>query len=129
MTDLNERPQRPGFFSGLGRAMGRPPMQAWNLTVIAAEQVTPRMRRVSFAASDLAAQAWRPGQDLVLMLPQPDGSHARRHYTIRNVDKAAGRIDIDFVLHGDSPAVRWAKSARNGDAIIAPSPRACFGAG
>jgi NADPH-dependent ferric siderophore reductase len=123
MTDLNERPQRPGFLAGLGRAMGRPPMQAWNLTVIGADKVTPRMRRVSFAASDLAAQAWRPGQDLVLMLPQPDGSHARRHYTIRNVDKASGRIDIDFVLHGDSPAGRWARGAERSQAIEAHGPR------
>jgi NADPH-dependent ferric siderophore reductase len=91
--------------------------------VIGAEQVTPRMQRVSFAASDLAAQAWRPGQDLVLMLPQPDGSHARRHYTIRDVDKAAGRIDIDFVLHGDSPAGRFARGAERSQAIEAHGPR------
>ena len=123
MTDLNERPPRPAFLAGIGRAMGRPPMQAWNLTVIGAEQVTPRMQRVSFAASDLAAQAWRPGQDLVLMLPQPDGSHARRHYTIRDVDKAAGRIDIDFVLHGDSPAGRFARGAERSQAIEAHGPR------
>jgi len=78
---------------------------------------------VSFAASDLAAQAWRPGQDLVLMLPQADGSLARRHYTIRDIDKAAGRVDIDFVLHGDSPAGRWARGAERSQAIEAHGPR------
>jgi NADPH-dependent ferric siderophore reductase len=123
MTDLNERPRRGGFPFGLDGMMRRPPMQAWNLTVIGRAQVTPRMLRVSFAAADLAAQTWRPGQDLVLSLPQRDGSMARRHYTIRDIDRATGRVDIDFVLHGDSPAGRWARAAERGHAIEAQGPR------
>jgi NADPH-dependent ferric siderophore reductase len=123
MTDLNERPHRPGFLSGLGRAMGRPPLRAWNLTVVGSTQVTPRMLRVTFAAPVLAAEPWRPGQDLVLSLPQADGSMARRHYTIRDIDPATGEVDIDFVLHDDSPAGRWAQAAARGSAIEAQGPR------
>ncbi len=123
MSDLNERPARSGFPFGLGAVMRRPPLRAWNLTVIGAAQVTPRMLRVSFAASALAAEAWRPGQDLVLSLPQAGGALARRHYTIRDVDRPSGRVDIDFVLHGDSPAGRWARAARLGEAIEAHGPR------
>jgi NADPH-dependent ferric siderophore reductase len=123
MTDLNERPHRPGFLAGLGRAMGRPPLRAWNLTVAGSTQVTPRMLRVTFAAPALAAEPWRPGQDLVLSLPQEDGSMARRHYTIRDIDPATGEVDIDFVLHGDSPAGRWARAAQRSSAVEAQGPR------
>jgi NADPH-dependent ferric siderophore reductase len=103
--------------------LGRPPLPSWSLTVATSEAVTPRMRRVSLVGDDLEAMMWRPGQDLVLGIPQEAGEVARRHYTIRRFDAAEQRIDIDFVLHGDSPAVRWAKSARNGDAITANGPR------
>ncbi|HEX4196060.1 MAG TPA: siderophore-interacting protein [Caulobacteraceae bacterium] len=123
MSDVSEPFRRPGLPFGLGAIMGRPPMRAWSLVVTGRTQVTPRMLRVSFSAPDLAAQPWRPGQDLVIQLPQPDGSVARRHYTIRDVDRAAGRIDIDFVLHGSSPAGDWARAARGGEVIEAHGPR------
>jgi NADPH-dependent ferric siderophore reductase len=123
MTDLNERPRRPGLLFGLAGVMRRPPLRAWNLTVVGRAQVTPRMLRVSFAAPALAVEPWRPGQDLVLSLPQKDGSMARRHYTIRDIDPATGRVDIDFVLHGDSPAGRWARAAERSHAIEAQGPR------
>lgn len=123
MTDLNERPRRSGFPFGLDAVMRRPPLRTWNLTVVGRAQVTPRMLRVSFAAPALAAEPWRPGQDLVLSMPQTDGSMARRHYTIRDIDPATGEVDVDFVLHGDSPAGRWARAAERSFAIEAQGPR------
>ena len=122
MSSLNDQASRPGLPFGLG-AMLRPPLRSWTLVVNGRLQITPRMLRVSFAAADLADQPWKRGQDLVLSLPQPDGSMARRHYTIRDVDRAAGRVDIDFVLHGDSPANNWARSAKTGDRLEAQGPR------
>jgi NADPH-dependent ferric siderophore reductase len=122
MSSLNEQASRRGLPFGLG-AMLRPPLRSWTLVVNGRRQITPRMLRVSFAAAELADQAWKPGQDLVLSLPQPDGATARRHYTIRDVDRAAGRVDIDFVLHGDSPANNWARSAKTGDRLEAQGPR------
>ena len=124
MTDLNDQPRPSRLPFGLDAMMrGRPPLRALNLTVVGSTQLTPRLLRVTFAAPALAAQPWRPGQDLVLSLPQRDGSTARRHYTIRDVDPATGQLDIDFVLHGDSPAGRWARAAERSDAIEAQGPR------
>lgn len=100
----------------------RQPMPIWDLTVIEAADVTPRMRRVTFGGA-LDAFVWRPAQDLVLMLPQPGADPARRHYTIRSFDPATQRLAIDFVLHGDSPAVRWARVAKAGEVIQAQGPR------
>jgi NADPH-dependent ferric siderophore reductase len=99
-----------------------PSRPTWRLTVVGARDVTPRMREVSLVGDDLSAFSHRPGQDLVLSLPIAGGV-ARRHYTIRRHDAAEQRIDIQFVLHGASPATAWARTARLGDAIQAEGPR------
>jgi len=102
---------------------GRSPRPSWRLTVVAARNVTPRMRRVSLIGDDLGAFSHRPGQDLVLNVPGANGEISRRHYTIRSFDRDEQRLEIDFVLHGASPATRWATSAKLGDAILAEGPR------
>jgi NADPH-dependent ferric siderophore reductase len=103
-------------------AFRRQPPPIWDLTVVDAAQLTFRMRRVTVTGA-LAGFTWRPAQDFALMLPQPDGSTARRHYTIRAYDPATRRLDIDVVLHGASPAGDWARNARAGDTLQAAGPR------
>lgn len=100
----------------------RVPRPAWPLTVVGAKDLTPRMRRVSLIGEGLDLFAYRPGQDLVLTLPT-DGGVARRHYTIRRFDREELRLDIDFVMHGSSPATNWAHSVRIGDPLLAEGPR------
>jgi NADPH-dependent ferric siderophore reductase len=101
----------------------RPPLPRWSLTVVDAFDVTPLMRRVRLVGETLDAFTHRPGQDLVLNVPTADGAIARRHYTIRDFDPDEMLIDIDFVLHGDSPAVNWARAAQLDDTIEADGPR------
>jgi NADPH-dependent ferric siderophore reductase len=80
------------------------------------------MRRLTFAAGGLDGFDHRPGQDLVLMLDNPEGEPLRRHYTIR--DRDADSLTLDFVLHGHGgPAERWAIEARPGDRLDARGPR------
>jgi NADPH-dependent ferric siderophore reductase len=121
MADVAVPERRRGFPFGFG-LIGRPPLSAWRLEVIDQAAITPRMARVGFSGA-FKSMEWRPGQDLVLSLPQADGSTARRHYTIRGLDRAKGRLEIDFVLHGASPAGDWARAARPGQAIEAQGPR------
>ena len=94
----------------------------WRLTVVAAHDVTPRMRRVSLIGEELGQFRHRPGQDLAFSFPT-EGGYARRHYTIRRFDPAERRLDIDMVLHGDSPATRWARGVQLGDQVMAQGPR------
>jgi NADPH-dependent ferric siderophore reductase len=100
----------------------RPPLTRWPLTVVGAADITSRMRRVSLVGETLDRFEFKPGQDLVLNLPS-EGSQVRRHYTIRRFDRAETRLEIDFVLHGRSPATTWAKAAAIGDEITADGPR------
>ena len=96
----------------------------WSLRVVGASTVTPLMRRVQLTGEALDEFNPRPGQELVLHLPQASSEPARRHYTIRRFDRAAKLIDIDFVLHDHpTPGVRWAKEARPGDRLLANGPR------
>ena len=95
----------------------------WPLVVVAARDVTPRMRRVSLVGEALERFSWRPGQDLVFSLPQSGGGVARRHYTIRAFDPHELRLEVDVVLHGASPGARWAASAKIGDPVTAEGPR------
>jgi NADPH-dependent ferric siderophore reductase len=101
----------------------RTPLTRWPLTVVAAHDITPRMRRVSLIGETLEGFEHRPGQDLVLNLPDGAAGQARRHYTIRRFDAAETRLDIDFVLHGASPATHWARRAAIGDQLVAEGPR------
>lgn len=104
-------------------AFRRPPLPRWPLTVVSAFDVTPQMRRVSLVGETLDRFQFRPGQDLVLTLPDAHGAIARRHYTIRRFDAPEGRLDIDFVLHGRSPATDWARRVSLGDEVTAEGPR------
>lgn len=107
-------PRRPLF--------ARAPLPEWRLTLAEAHDITPHMRRLVFAADGLEGFDHQPGQDLVLMIPDPAGEPHRRHYTIR--DRDAERVVIDFVLHGHGgPGERWALEARPGDRLEARGPR------
>jgi NADPH-dependent ferric siderophore reductase len=104
-------------------AFQRRPLSRWPLTVVGAVNITPRMRRVSLVGEELEGFDYRPGQDLLLNLPDDNGGVARRHYTIRRFDALEGRLEIDFALHGAWPATNWARRAALGDTITAEGPR------
>jgi NADPH-dependent ferric siderophore reductase len=125
MTDTAPAPaaalQLPAEFLAMMKKRG---LRDWRLTVAAVEQLTPRMRRLSLGADDLGELQAKAGQDMLFMLPDGADGLARRHYTVRRVDRDARRIDVDVVLHGDStPGTRWALDARPGDGVLAFGPR------
>ena len=101
----------------------RPTLREWKFSVVEAFDVTPRMRRVALSADDIDELDYRPGQALVMQIPLPEGGTGRRDYTIRSFDKAAKRLEVDFVLHGDTPAPTWARNATAGDEIVTRGPR------
>lgn len=108
------------------------------ITVTAARNITPHMRRITFTGNDMARYQgdethvrllfppeglerpeWpTPGRNGRPVWPPLERRPAARVYTIRGFDVARGEIDIDFVLHGDhGVAGKWAASAEPGDMI------------
>jgi NADPH-dependent ferric siderophore reductase len=102
--------------------MDLPEPRPLTLTLRSREQVTPLVMRVVVAGDDLVGFQFAPGQDLMLAIPEGDATINRR-YTIRRGDHAVGTVDLDFVLHGDGPAARWATDAPVGSTIGAVGPR------
>ena len=112
-----------GHFPPQGQPRQRPPLRSWTFRVVDSFDVPPNMRRVVLTADDMDEFSYKPGQAVVLMIPMPNGETGRRDYTIRGMDRAAGTISIDFVLHGGTPAPTWARGAKPGDTIEARGPR------
>ena len=117
--------------------------------VIRVEQISPRMRRITFADDALEDFASAAADDHVklLFLPDreqnlpvldrpalptsgPDGfvfpqgvQAITRDYTPRRFDLKTCELVIEFVLHGDGPASEWAAQARPGEWIGIVGPR------
>ncbi len=96
---------------------------SWQLEVIGTDSPTPGMRRVTARLGGDEPLVPVPGQSLILVLPQTGAEPVARHYTIRSYDGPTRQLAIDVVLHGDSPANRWALGARAGDLFSAVGPR------
>lgn len=102
------------------------------LRVTSSSQLTPRMLRLVavIEREHLPLDPSCPNLVLRMSLPQEDDlartSGARppsRTYTIRRHEPRSNTVDIDVVLHGDGPFVRWAVAATPGDTIEVTGPR------
>jgi len=116
------------------------------LDVLRVERLTPHMQRVTLggaelrgfhsAAADDHVKLFFPNRDGELVLPMlgangvefPAGREPSpmRDYTPRRHDAARGELVVDFVLHGDGPACRWAAQAAPGQRLGAGGPRGSF---
>jgi NADPH-dependent ferric siderophore reductase len=106
------------------------------LEVLCVKRITPLMQRVTLGGDEI--HGIPEGPNLKLVIPPPgtrdpvwpvrgaDGKPAMpsghamvitRTYSLRRLDRAAGELDVDFVMHGDGVASNWAKQARPGDKI------------
>lgn len=100
-----------------------PGVLALTLTLSDAQMVTPATRRLRFVGDELAGLEASPGQDLMVEVPAEGHHFFRRRYTIRRLDRDAGWVDLDVVLHGDGPGARWAAAVQPGETVEAIGPR------
>jgi len=97
------------------------------LVVASVEDVTPHMRRIQLTGPSLEGFEYFAGQDLALAVVRDDGTIVRRRYTIRRFDAGGQLLDLEVVMHGDGPGIRWAQAARPGLSIEAIGPRGKIG--
>jgi NADPH-dependent ferric siderophore reductase len=100
-----------------------PEPRTWHLDVAAVQEITPRMRRVRLTSPALEAFEYLPGQDMALVFRRDDDPTVRRRYTIRGFDRGRRLLELEFVMHGDGPGMRWAQAAQPGTAIETVGPR------
>ncbi|MDT4905968.1 MAG: hypothetical protein QOH52_3984 [Pseudonocardiales bacterium] len=91
--------------------------------VVAAVDLTPRMRRITLRAESMRGIELRPAQDVELLLREPSGRRVKRRYTIRHARPDAGELDLDVLLHGSGPGSHWGATARPGDEVEFQGPR------
>ncbi|EAR49528.1 Siderophore-interacting protein [Oceanicola granulosus HTCC2516] len=119
-------------------------MRYRRITVTAAERITPKMARITFASGELEGFASpgfddhvrlffpRPGAALPVPevgargLDWPDPAPEHRDYTPRFYDPDTLELTVDFVLHDHGVASDWAAAARPGDEIGLAGPRGSF---
>lgn len=114
--------------------------------VVAAQRITPKMMRVvlstpdfegfkSLAYDDHVKLFFPPDNGELVMpvdgpngpempegIPRPEG----RDYTPRYFNAEKNQLAIDFVIHGDGIATRWAETAKPGKQIGVGGPRGSF---
>jgi NADPH-dependent ferric siderophore reductase len=90
-------------------------------TVTEVRALSPRMRRISLFAPEIAGQVWPLGCDIAVILSIGDGREVRRRYTVRAAH--ADTLDVDAVLHGHGPGSAWASSVGVGDRVTFFGPR------
>ena len=118
----------------------------FNVALARKVDLSAHMRRLTFAGPEIADMTTlAPDQRIKIFFPGADGRPPAlpttgdwykdykampmadrvpmRSYTIRQLRAAAGEIDIDFVLHGETgPASRWALRALPGDQLQMSAP-------
>ncbi len=109
----------------------RPPYSLSRVKVEQAVLVTPHMKRITIDGNAvIGPRPGLPAQWLKVFVPTADGqTSGGRAYTVRRFDPVSGKLDLDFVLHGDDGAISaWALGADAGDMfeVSAVHPRSGF---
>lgn len=94
-------------------------------TVVARQQVTPQMVRLTLAFHE--GSAWQTtglGDEFVHVdvdaeTLDADG-HSERHYTVSGL--VPGGIEMEIFLHGDGPGATWGRDAAVGDTVKISDP-------
>jgi NADPH-dependent ferric siderophore reductase len=106
------------------------------LEVLRVRRVTPLMHRVTLGGDEIRGIPEGPnlklvipprgtpnpvwpihGPDRKLAMPAGLPPPTTRTYSLRRLDRAAGELDVDFVMHGKGIASTWASEAQPGDKI------------
>lgn len=98
-----------------------------DLQVVRVESLSPKVKRVVFSGEDLADFNSASFDDHVkFMLDVGEAEPVRRDYTPRSFDATARELTLEFALHGDGPAARWAAQATPGQRATIAGPRGSF---
>ncbi|MBC5766770.1 siderophore-interacting protein [Ramlibacter sp. GTP1] len=89
--------------------------------------LTPNVRSITFGGDALHDFVSASFDDHVkVFIPDEGQEPIRRDYTPRHFDRDARELTIEFYLHADGPASRWAAAATVGDEIAVGGPRGSF---
>jgi len=95
--------------------------------VVRIDELTPHFRSVTFGGAALEGFTSLSFDDHVKFVLANGGANpVMRDYTPRRWDEAMRELTIEFALHGDGPAARWAARAAVGQRVTIAGPRGSF---
>ena len=97
-----------------------------DLHVARVQVLGPNLRSVTFTGEALDGFVSASFDDHVKLFLDADGQSVRRDYTPRRHDAAARELTLEFDLHADGPAARWAAAAQPGQRATIAGPRGSF---
>jgi NADPH-dependent ferric siderophore reductase len=98
-----------------------------DLQVVRVSTPSPHFRSITFGGESLADFVSASFDDHVKLILDTDGAEpVWRDYTPCRFDRAARELTIEFALHGDGPASRWAAQATPGQHATVAGPRGSF---
>ncbi|MFI0421075.1 siderophore-interacting protein [Spongiactinospora sp. 9N601] len=127
--------------AGSGNVRVPYPIGVRTTTIVARQELTPRMLRLTLGGPGLDGfHTYQADDHVKIVFPDADGTlrapvpndqqmldwphpmPPTRKYTIRRYDAAARELDLDFVLHDGGLASTWAEKAQVGDAVVVAGP-------
>ncbi len=98
-----------------------------DLQVLRVESLSPNVKRVIFTGDDLADFNSASFDDHIkFILDSGAAEPVWRDYTPRSFNAATSELALEFALHGDGPAARWAAQAAPGQRATIAGPRGSF---
>jgi len=95
-----------------------------DLTVIAKDNITPAMLRITLKGDDASDFVSLGADDHIkIFIPTSGGAPERRDYTPRRYDTSSRTVVIDFAIHEAGPATQWALNAKIGDVLSIGGPK------
>jgi NADPH-dependent ferric siderophore reductase len=88
--------------------------------VASIDLITPRMRLIRLAGSELRSLTWIPGQQV----RDPRGRSALRTYSVWSYQ--GDQLELCILDHGDGPGAHWARSLGKGDEVLFRKPEGAF---
>lgn len=127
--------------AGSGIARIGYPIGVRRTTVVATEQITATMLRLTLGGAELADfHTYQADDHVKIVFPQADGTRndpvpndaqelewrrplpPTRKYTVRRFDAALRELDLDVVVHPGGLASDWALGATVGDEVVVAGP-------
>jgi NADPH-dependent ferric siderophore reductase len=94
------------------------------LDVVSVEQISPSFKRITFSGDSLSDFISASFDDHVKFIVNPEAAEpAMRDYTPRFYDNDKKELVIEFAMHGEGPANKWAENVKPGDQAMIAGPR------
>jgi CDP-4-dehydro-6-deoxyglucose reductase len=101
-------------------------MQTFTSKLINKKQLTPHVSLLQFSTQNAPDFTFQAGQYIIIHVPQPDGSTARRLYSIASPASQKGIIELVIEIVPEGVGSQYVEQLNNGDEVTLQGPAGLF---